>query len=93
MVFYSSCYNSVHCNQLRPLAPVVMALEGGYNVVAISQSAAACLKVLLGDKRETVRQGFTICNNTFIDSGGTLFCYYLLFTWIKLEKYLWKWLN
>lgn len=41
--------------KLRPLAPVVMALEGGYNVVAISQSAAACLKVLLGDKRETVR--------------------------------------
>ncbi|HEX4438636.1 MAG TPA: histone deacetylase [Thermoanaerobaculia bacterium] len=31
---------------------VVLALEGGYNLDAISRSAAACLRVLLGEKAE-----------------------------------------
>lgn len=29
---------------------VVLALEGGYNLDAIARSAAACLRVLLGDE-------------------------------------------
>lgn len=29
--------------------PVVMVLEGGYNLQCISQCAAACVRVLLGD--------------------------------------------
>ncbi|HKF44994.1 MAG TPA: histone deacetylase, partial [Thermoanaerobaculia bacterium] len=38
-------------SRLRKLAGgrVVLALEGGYNLEAISASAAACLRVLLGD--------------------------------------------
>ena len=36
---------------------MVLALEGGYNLKAISASAAACLRVLLGEEPPTARAG------------------------------------
>jgi hypothetical protein len=57
-----------------------MALEGGYNVVAISQSAAACLKVLLGDKRETVRDRglpYATTRSLIVEVHCSVITYYL----------------
>jgi histone deacetylase 6 len=36
---------------------VVLALEGGYNLGAISEAAAACTAVLLGDARPPIDPG------------------------------------
>jgi histone deacetylase 6 len=33
---------------LKPLAPVELLLEGGYNLTSISLSTEACMRVLLG---------------------------------------------
>lgn len=35
---------------LKPIAPVVVLLEGGYNLIATATSTEACLRVLLGEQ-------------------------------------------
>lgn len=36
--------------KLRPIAPLVLLLEGGYNDAAIASASEACLRVLLGQQ-------------------------------------------
>jgi acetoin utilization deacetylase AcuC-like enzyme len=36
--------------QLRPVAPVAMLLEGGYNLDATAACVEACIRALLGER-------------------------------------------
>jgi acetoin utilization deacetylase AcuC-like enzyme len=46
--FYYCLYSS-HPNRIVRFGPIVMVLEGGYNLHCIAKSVTACIKVLLGD--------------------------------------------
>lgn len=43
-----ACYGHMTA-LLQPLAPLVLLLEGGYNLAATSASVEACMRVLLGE--------------------------------------------